>query len=101
EGAPVLALVAGPVVARADRLPPVRVLAVPRDGVGEPVAEAPPRRPPERAHLLGREGVAAVVPRAIRHVLDQVRVAARELDDALHDLEVRALVGAARVVNVT
>src|SRR4051812_35128412 len=67
EGAPVVALVVRPVLARADRLPPRRVVAVPGDGLREPVVEAHARLPAECAHLVRGQGVAAVVAGAVRH----------------------------------
>src|SRR5215213_1231584 len=58
ERAPVLALVVLAVVAGADRLPPPGVLAVPGDGLIEPLGEVHLRLPAERSQLLGGERVA-------------------------------------------
>src|SRR5918993_1836181 len=60
----VLALVVRAVVARADRLPPGGVLAVPGDGPLEALVEAHARLPAQPARLLGAQGVAAVGGRA-------------------------------------
>src|SRR4051794_13986636 len=97
----VVLLVVVPVLAGADRGPPVLVVAVPVDGPGEAVLEAHPRLPAElRAELVRAERVAAVVPGAVRHVLDQRLVAAGQLEDAVDHIDVLALVGAADVVRL-
>src|SRR4051812_12111222 len=98
---PVLALVVLAVLAGPDRAPPPLVVAVPGDGLAEPVVELHPRLPAElRPDLLGRQRVAAVVTRAVGHVLDQGLVAARQLDDALDDVDVLVLARAADVVDL-
>src|SRR3954452_1275457 len=98
---PVLALVVGAVVARADRLPPPLVVAVPVDRAPQAVGEAHLRLPAEGADLLGAQRVAAVVAGAVGDVLDELLAGARELEDPLDDLDVRTLVGAADVVGLT
>src|SRR5580693_9658114 len=96
----VLALVVGTVLARANRLPPPRVVAIPRDRLLQALSEAHARRPAEGAHLLGGQRVAAVVPGAVADVLDLGLPRAGQLDDAPHDRHVRLLVGAAGVVDL-
>src|SRR5918992_3025961 len=100
ESAAVLALVVGPVVARADRLPPGPVVAVPGDRALESFGEPHLRLPAQRARLRGAQRVAAVVPRPVGHVLDQRLGGAGVLDDPLDDLDVRRFVGPADVVDL-
>src|ERR687895_2714143 len=100
EGAAVLALVVGPVVARADRLPPGPVVAVPGDRALESFGEPHLRLPAQRARLLGAQRVAAVLPRPVGHPLDERLGGAGVLDDPLDDLDVRRLVGPADVVDL-
>ena len=57
-------------------------------------------QPSSFADLVRGEAVAAVVALAVGHVLDQRLVAAGQLQDALDDLDVLALVGAADVVGL-
>src|SRR4051794_41489288 len=59
QRAPVVALVVLAVLARADRLPPPGVVAVPGDGLLQALLEADLRRPAQRAGLLGAQRVAA------------------------------------------
>src|SRR6185312_9961453 len=100
QRAAVLALVIRAIVARADRLPPPRVVAVPVDRALQAVGEAHLRLPAEGADLLGAQGVAAVVAGAVGDVLDELVAGARVLEDPLDHLDVRALVGAADVVGL-
>src|SRR5206468_12893814 len=90
----VLRVVVAPVLARLDRLPPGAVVAVPLDGLREAFLEAPLGLPAELAQLRGVERVAAIVPGAILDVADQRGVGARELEDALGDVQVLALLAA-------
>src|SRR5436190_24191253 len=96
----VLALVVRAVVPGADRIPPRGVVAIPGDGLLEALGEVRPRLPAERADLLRAQRVAAVVSGPVGDVLKQIRRGAGQLDDPLHDLDVRALVGAADVVGL-
>src|SRR5262249_26342625 len=88
ERTTVLALVVLAVIARTDRLPPPRAVAVPGDRLLQALGEAHLRLPAERAQLLGGERVAAVVARPVGDVLDQRLVVAGQLDDSLDDLDV-------------
>ena len=80
--------------------PTTPVVAVPGDGALEAVGEADLRLPAQRAHLVGAQRVAAVVARAVGDVLDELLAGARELEDPPDDLDVRALVGTADVVDL-
>src|SRR5215218_9040665 len=101
QGAPVVLLVVVAVLPGADRGPPVLVVAVPADRAREAVVEADARLPAELvAQLVRAERVAAVVPGAVGHVLDQRLVAPGELEHAPDHLDVLALVRAAGVVRL-
>src|SRR5215210_2851526 len=102
ESPPVVALVVGAIVAGADRPPPVLVLAVPVDGALQAVGEAHLRLPAQLpAQLLRGQGVAAVVTRAIGHMVHQRLVTPGQLEDPPHYLHVLQLVGPAGVVGLT
>src|SRR5664280_3419309 len=83
ERASVLALVVGAVVARADRLPPPRVVAIPRDRLLQALGEAHLRLPAERADLVRGQRVAAVVAGPVGYVLDLRLAGAGRRDDPL------------------
>src|SRR5829696_1273285 len=101
QPAPVLAFVVVAVLARADRPPPPLVAAVPVDGLLVPVVELRLRLPAQLGlDLLRRQRVAAVVARAVGHVLDQRVVVAGQLEDAPDDVDVLGLAGAADVVDL-
>src|SRR3954469_1999409 len=72
QRAAVLTLVVLAVLARADRAPPVLVVAVPVDGPPQALGKAPLGLPAQLlADLVRAERVAAVVPGPVGHVLDQ------------------------------
>src|SRR5205823_3233374 len=100
ERPPVMTLVVGAVVARADRLPPPLVPLVPAHGSLETVVEAHGGLPAKPSQLLRGQRVAAVVAGPVSHKLDQLGIGARQLDDPLHDVQVLALVGAPAVVRL-
>ena len=82
------------------RPPPVLVVAVPRDGLREPVAEVGVLRGPVGLgpQLRGVDGVAQVVARPVVDVLEPVRGLARQLQQQRDDVPVVALaVGADQV----
>ena len=101
QRAAVMALVVLAVRARADRLPPPGVVAVPLDRAREPVVEPRPRPPAQAGELVGGERVAAVVAGPVGHVFDQRFVGSGQLQDPVHDLDVLALVRTAAVVDLT
>ena len=68
------------------------LLAIPRDGGGEPVLERHLGPPAEPAQLRRVERVAAIVPGPIRDRLDERRRAARaSVEDPMREIDVRAL----------
>src|SRR4029077_15194858 len=78
----VLALVVLPVLARLDRLPPVTVIPVPGDGLGQPgLAERVLGSPAERSQLGVVERVPPVVACAIVDVPDEVGIGAGQLEN--------------------
>src|SRR5439155_3731548 len=77
-----------------DRLPPAAVLAIPGDGLPEPVLEAPLRGPAERRELRAIERVAAVVAETVLDVPDEPGVGTGELQDPAGQLEVLELTAA-------
>src|SRR5206468_2775226 len=83
-----------------DRLPPVPVVAVPRDGLRQPVREVSLRRPPEPAQLRRVDRVAAVVTRTIGDVADERLVGPGQLEDPRGQLPVLDLLAAADVVDL-
>src|SRR5581483_11465349 len=97
----VLALVVGPIVACANWLPPPAVLLVPGYRPLQSLGKAHERLPAECSDLRRGERVAAVVAGPVGDVLDQGLAGPRELDDSAHHLDVRALVGSPRVVDLT
>src|SRR5437763_1461708 len=100
ERAPVLALVVVAILARADRLPPPGVVAVPVDRPREARVEAGQGLPAQCAHLLRGQRVAPVVARTVGDQVDERIVPLAQREDAAHDLEVGLLVGAAGVVGL-
>src|SRR3954471_18101651 len=100
ELAPVPALVVLAVLARADRLPPPLVLAVPLDRLRQPLGEAPRGLPAELPDLRRGQRIAPIVARAVRHVLDEGLVAIGRGQDAPDDVDVGGLVRAAHVVDL-
>src|SRR3954454_14496264 len=101
QRAAVLLLVIRAVVAGADRLPPLAVIAIPVDRALQPVGEADLGLPAHvRARLLRSERVTAIVAGAVGDVGDQRLVGAGVLDDLPHDLEVGRLVRPADVVDL-
>src|SRR4051794_10322140 len=96
----VLPLVVLLVVTRADRPPPVLVLAVPVNGPLDALVEADGRLPAQRLEAGGGERVPAIMARAVLDVFDQRLVAIGQGQDPLDDLDVGKLVGTADVVDV-
>src|SRR6187397_1965443 len=96
----VMTLVVIPVVAGADRGPPLLVVAIPVHRPLDPLVEAHGRVPAEGLEAGCRERVAAVVAGAILDVGDPRLVAIGEGEDAPDDLEVGQLVWPADVVDV-
>jgi hypothetical protein len=98
---PVLGLEVGAVGARGDALDPGAVVDVPLHRRLEAGFEGVLRRPAQLGADLGRvDRVAAIVARAILHVLDQRLGLSGELEDPLHDLDVLPLGVATDVVDV-
>ena len=97
----VLLLVVRAVVAGLDRLPPVAVVAVPGDRLGQAVRERARRRPAERPELRGVQRVAAIVPGAVLDVTDERLVGAGQLEDRPRQVAVLDLLAAADVVDLT
>src|SRR5688572_33426448 len=77
QRAAVLPLVVGAVVARADRLPPRRVLAVPVDGPLQAVRELHLRLPDQRPDLVRGQRIAAPAARPVGDGLDSLLARAR------------------------
>src|SRR5687767_10434086 len=86
----VLALVVLAILARADRLPPPGVVPVPLDGGRDAVAKSDLGLPAQLGRrLLGAQGVPPVVAEAVLDVLDQRLVAAGQLENPAHHVQVR------------
>src|SRR6185369_10577673 len=99
----VLLLVVLAVGAALDALPPLRVVNIPFDRRLKRLRpRAAGRRPAQLALDLARvDGVAAVVAQAVGHRLDHLRALAHDRQDHVRQLEVRALVVAADVVDLS
>ena len=81
QRASVVAFVVLAVRARADRLPPPLVLAIPRNRPRQPLLKPHPRPPPKPTQLLRRQRIPAVMPRTVGHELDQPLIPPSQLDD--------------------
>lgn len=95
------ALIIRLVIAADDAHPPVAVLKIPLNRLLDAVFELRLRLPAEfRVDFRRVDRVAAVVALAVRHVLDEVLALAEFLQDRLDDIDVRALIVAADVVDL-
>src|SRR5713226_5243775 len=92
-------LVIGPELAGFDFPPPRGILAVPADRGLQGLAERETLRPSERGDLLAVQGIAAVVPRTVRHVPEQRLGLAQQAQDRLGHLNVRPLLADAEIVD--